>query len=206
MVGLCGCAALIAACGDGSGDDEATAGPDASVVDAGPPDASPPIDLLANGDVEQGQTSPAHWSRSVFAPPNHEFAWTTDEAASGEKSLSISAPKAVDSFVFWTQAPSFDELRTGDAVVLRGAVKTDGMTGEGVSIAVRVDDVVAEVDNDFASTQFIFDITGTSDWQYFTVSIPEVTVTPGWLSVFLVYLPNTTGTAYFDDLSLTVTR
>ena len=48
-----------------------------------------------------------------------------------------------------------------------------------------------------------FPITGTFDWKEQSIKMTKVGENIKSLTVYLVYLPNTTGEVYFDDISLT---
>jgi hypothetical protein len=56
----------------------------------------------------------------------------------------------------------------------------------------------------FASTEGTIKINGTKDWTTYTVELKEkVRSDINNIRVFLFYLPETSGTVYFDDASLT---
>lgn len=53
------------------------------------------------------------------------------------------------------------------------------------------------------STQGEVPITGLKDWTEYRVTLNEVPSRIESLTVYLLFLPNTTGTVYFDEVSLT---
>ena len=80
----------------------------------------------------------------------------------------------------------------------------DGVRGEGVAIAIRTDDTVtpkgyAEA---FVTTQGTAQISGSMGWREYSVTLNQVPLTAESITVYLIYLPGTTGTVYLDDISL----
>ena len=54
------------------------------------------------------------------------------------------------------------------------------------------------------TTQGRESIDGTRDWTTYTVELSQVPAEVDRITVYFVYLPNNTGTAYFDDATLSV--
>lgn len=79
------------------------------------------------------------------------------------------------------------------------------LEGEGVSIVIRGDDSpLADGSREqFATTQGNSPIGGAFNWTKFSIGLGTVEPNIQSITVFLVYLPNTTGNVYFDDVSLT---
>jgi hypothetical protein len=164
-----------------------------------------PQELLANGNVESGLGVPNAW---VQAPTQTEFtlAWTDQESSSPENSLLISRNTLnITEFSYWCQT-IYDNIPIGKTVTLKVKIKGN-LTGDGVSIAIRGDDESAPVQ--FVTTEYFpknpgsFNITGTFDWKEYSIQLPKIDTSVKSLLVYLIYLPNTTGNVYFDDISLT---
>jgi hypothetical protein len=163
--------------------------------------APEPVEIAVNGNLENGSTSLDGWftsgSNSVF-----NIEWTDTYASSGSKSIMISSD-AGDSqqFAYWGEQIC-DNVRVGKKIVLKVKVKAN-LVGTGVSLALRADDSRTSTSGlEFVSTQQFKSITGTFDWQEFSVEMSAVPNGTQCLDIFLVYLQNTSGEVYFDDVSL----
>ena len=160
------------------------------------------VDLLSNGNVELGVTSPDDWF-SLSENDKHDVAWTEEESHSPDKSLSISIETADSTnMALWTQTFN-SNIPHGESVTLQLQIKAN-LIGEGVCIAIRGDDTDFALGNgeQFVSTQGTNSITGNFDWTEFSVTLNRVDSDIKSLSVFLVYLKETSGTVYFDDIRL----
>src|SRR6185436_3602573 len=92
----------------------------------------------------------------------------------------------------------------GKNITLKAKIKGN-LTGIGASIAIR-GDIESPADGgaeQFATTQDQTPITGSSDWQDYSVTLVNINSNIKTITVYLLLLPNTTGEVYFDDLSLT---
>jgi hypothetical protein len=167
-------------------------------------DPEPANQLLINKDMEAGASSPNGWwdlSQTVYTTE-----WTTDEASSGTKSLKISATQAdANNFAFWAQS-YMGVIPVGKDVVLSVKVKCKNVTGPGISIAIRGDnaDTSNSIAEQFSTTQGITNISGEFDWTTYQVRLNGIQSDIKSLTVYFVFLPNTIGSAYFDDASLIV--
>jgi len=159
--------------------------------------------LIVNGDVEAGATFPNSW---WFNTGNNQYetAWTDQESYSAKKSLQISSPATHTSgFAFWAQTIT-SNLPIGKGVTLSVKIKGD-LVGEGVSIAIRGDNtsVPDGSGEQFITTQGSESITGTFDWTDHSITLSSVDATTKSITIYFVFLPNTKGKVYFDDVSLT---
>ncbi|NLY91572.1 MAG: hypothetical protein GX081_08210 [Firmicutes bacterium] len=103
-------------------------------------------------------------------------------------------------YVFQTYRGS---IPVGKKLKLAVRIKTENLTGEGAAIAIRCDDAVPGAADQFVTTQGKIQITGTKDWTTYTVELGErVRSDIEAITVFLLYLPKTSGVVYFDDASL----
>lgn len=162
-----------------------------------------PRQLIKNGDVEIGSIAPNNWWNNKGSD-TFLLNWSDQESFSGNKSLRISAQTAdPDNFAFWAQTISTD-LPTGEDVTLSAKIKGD-LIGEGVSIVIRGDDTVepSGVAEQFVTTQGTSPISGVFDWEDYSVKLGNIDASTQSLTIYLLYLENTTGEARFDDISLT---
>jgi hypothetical protein len=156
-------------------------------------------ELVINGNVESGLGVPNSWWQ---APELTGFtlAWTDAESFSAKNSLMISRQTATSTdYSYWWQV-IYNNIPIGKTLTLK--VKIKGvLTGDGVSIAVRTDGATDMLQ--FVTTEYIQKITGTFDWTEYSIQLPNVVSATESLWVFLIYRPNTSGSVYFDDISLT---
>jgi hypothetical protein len=158
-------------------------------------------DLISNGDAELGTSAPTPWVYSG----NLSGRWSNDTFRSPARSLQISTDVLRENEgAFWAQK-FCNNIPTGKRLTLRAHVKGK-LIGNGVSVVLRCDrtstpggpaDVL-----EFATTEGTTPISGEFDWKEYSVqiaSVPEGTVC---IWIFLAYLPGTTGTVYFDDVSV----
>ena len=164
--------------------------------------------LLLNGDMEAGTATPDVWWTGGTPGQDFELGWADGVAATGSRSLTVrDANGATDSFAFWAQSLDIANP-VGMTFELSASIKLNGVTGEGLSIAIRGDDLSlnngsAEV---FATTQGHMAIDGTQDWTTYTVELSLLPAEIDRITVFFVYLPTNTGTAHFDDAILSVSQ
>jgi len=159
--------------------------------------------LIVNGDVEAGATFPNSWWYNK-GNNQYEVTWTDQESYSTKRSLQISSPATHTSgFAFWAQTIT-SNLPTGKGVTLSVRIKGD-LVGEGVSIAIRGDKTTGPSGSgeQFITTQGSESITGTFDWTDHSITLSSVAATTKSITIYFVFLPNTKGKVYFDDVSLT---
>ena len=164
-----------------------------------------PVQILVNTDVETGTLAPNSWGADPGTSGVYSLEWTKDIAFSSTHSLKISAQNSTSpGFSYWYQAFQ-GEMPNGKDLILSAKIKGDNLTGQGVSIAIRGDNSIPATSNgsQFMTTQGATSIQGTFDWTTYSVKLTNLSSDTKRLYVFLVYLPNTTGTVYFDDITLT---
>ena len=155
-------------------------------------------ELIKNGNVESGQGVPDFWWQAPLQT-GFTLEWTDTESNSSKKSLMISNQEiSATNFSYWGQS-IYENLPLGKTVNLKVKIKGN-MEGEGVSIAIRSDNENEMLQ--FVTTESLYEISGTFDWKEYSIDLPKVDDATKALLIFLVYLPNTTGSAYFDDISL----
>jgi hypothetical protein len=164
-------------------------------------DPEPGIEIALNGDMETGATFPMGWNFAPGLIAGHSSSWSTEQASSGTRSLSISTPGNINSIALWSQYyGNADKNVSGKDLTFLVKVKGNNLAGLGISIAMRAD---AGSGNKFVTTEGVKAIKGTFDWTTYAVNIPLVPEDATGVYLFLIFLPNSTGTVYFDDASLT---
>lgn len=134
----------------------------------------------------------------------YEVRWDSDQAYDGDGSVAIESDTLVDGFNFWGQTMA-QNVQTGRKLRLRVKVKLDQVRGEGVSIVIRGDDTFSPEGNAeaFVTTQGTVYISGTHNWQEYQVTqLENMPESINSITVYLVLLPNTTGTVWFDEVKL----
>lgn len=163
-------------------------------------DPDPGIDITLNGDMETGATYPIGWGFAPGLVAGHSSYWSTDPVSSGSRSIGISASGPINSFCHWNQYyGNADKNFSGKSLTFSIKVRGIDLKGQGVSIAMRAD---APSGNEFVSTEGRQLILGSFDWTTYEVSIPVVPDDATGVYIFLIFLPNSTGSVYFDDASL----
>lgn len=162
-----------------------------------------PIELLKNTTFEGGATVPVDWGY-ITGKDFFIGEWNDKEFVSPNRSAKITAVKS-DTFqiAFWYQTIS-DNLPFGKDVTLRVKIKGK-LNGKGVSIAIRTDDteIVSGRAEQFITTENLSPITGIFDWTEKTIALSNIRSSSKSITVYFIYLPNTTGEVYFDNASLT---
>ena len=167
-----------------------------------------PAELINNGNIENGFKN---WffgydNSHPKNPNNYAFGFTEEFAASPKNSLKINCNKVTNdtAFCFYSQSIPTTNIRIGSKLTLKVKVKTLNMVGEGISIAIRGDKTGANLQSAFfKTTQGVTQISGNQDFKEYSVSLESYAGNADQIILFLVYLPKTTGSVYFDDVSLT---
>ena len=173
-------------------------------------EAQPQVQLLQNGNVEQKfQNWFFNYDAANTKNPNeYDFGFTAEAASSPQYSLKINCNtvKNDSAFCFYGQILATPTIATGAKVTLNASIKTVSLKGKGVSIALRGDKIVNGKNTQifFTTTQGKVSITGTGEFKTYSVTLDSYPGNIDNLIVFLVYLPETTGVVYFDDVSLAV--
>ena len=158
------------------------------------------LDILLNNGLEEGSgQTPAGWW--VSSGP-YTTDWVDTESYEGNSSITIKSFASSPNFGFYAQ--SIDDFEKGRLLKLSAWIKLENVVGEGVSIAIRGDD-----DSPNQSAEYFYTsqnsqlITGDEDWKRYTITtqdpVPE-SITQ--LTIYLILLPNTTGEAFFDSITL----
>ena len=173
-------------------------------------EAQPQVQLVQNGNVEQKiQNWFFNYDAANLKNPNgFDFGFTAEAASSPQYSLKINCNtvKSESAFCFYGQTLATPTIATGAKVTLNASIKTVNLKGKGVSIALRGDKLVNGQNTQvfFTTTQGKASITGTDEFKTYSVTLDSYPGNVDTLIIFLVYLPETTGAVYFDDVSLAV--
>jgi hypothetical protein len=116
-------------------------------------------------------------------------------------SMEIQSPSVSSNISYWTYSLSSLGINQSDGIMLTVKVKVDGLDGPGAYVALRGDSDAGIIF--FATTQGTIKIAGTSDFLEYSVYVPYYIATAKYLRVFLILDPKSTGTVYFDDVTLT---
>ena len=159
-----------------------------------------PSNLLLNSDIEGGEDGlPTYWTPMQVG--NYELTWSSGTSFSGTHSLKVSIDQMdTENFVGWYQTVCM-YVPVNQDITFKAKIKLENVTGDGIFIAVRGDDRNGE-NHYFDTTQGEREITGTHDWQEYSISFERFSNLVQCISVFLIYSSNTTGTVYFDDVKL----
>ena len=156
--------------------------------------------LISNGNVESGSGYPRSWWKNT-GQGKYDVDWSDKVSYSPTKSLKISTQVAdTSAFALWGQTIAFN-IPNGSAVRLSVKVKGN-LTGDGVAIAMRGDNEEGSSEQ-FVTTQTSVPINGQFDWTEYTIKFDKVEAATKEIHVFLIFMSNTTGEVYFDDVSLT---
>lgn len=159
------------------------------------------VNLLDNGDFSDGLTN--SWWNHNGNSDEYNVELIKDVLSPQANSIKISADSTYGSFAHWAQVVS-ENIPNGKRVRLKLKIKLDDVAGKGISIAVRCDDThrpegKAEM---FSTTQGRLLISGTSDWKEYEISSDIITEDIKSVTIYLLMLDRTIGTAYFDDVVL----
>lgn len=170
-----------------------------------PPDDIFGNDLLGNTSVELGDSLPQYWTYSegdsaVFT----EDLWTSSQGSEGQRALKIQRTSEVLDHFTWRQT-LVNRVQRNKALVLRVMIRTENLSDPGAALMIRADNTEEPKGpaEQLVSSQGFVDILGSQEWTAYSLHLPEG-LDRGLesLSVYLVLLPEATGTVYFDEITL----
>lgn len=167
---------------------------------AGPNPGAPSVQLLLNGDMEDTSV----WWRGGNSTSRFVYGRSNTEASSGARSLSLSdIAGSTGFFSFWAQTLPVGNV-AGMTLELSVEIKTSDVRGEGIALAIRGDDQsLRNADAEaWATTRDSILIQGTQEWTRYSVQLSDLEATIDRVTVYLMFLPNTSGIVYFDDAVL----
>ena len=158
------------------------------------------IELLSNSSVEQGTSEPDSWRNLKHS--DCTFEWSTECYVSHSHSLKISRDISSKTVGYgrWVQTTDVD-IPTGKELTLSVSIKLEDVTGNGVFFELLC------YDNDTndppkvhkTSTEQIY-LLGTKDWERYSIKL--LNTPPNIESIMVFLCLNSTGTVYFDDITL----
>lgn len=157
------------------------------------------IELLDNVSLEEGNQDPFSW---FDQSGDYLSEWTEDLAYEGTRSLKLISETPNGYFGYWGQS-IVNDIPFGEKLRLSCQIKLEGVSGNGVYIAIRGDGVDINDNKFFYTTQGNTVISGDGDWKTYSVemddAVPDDTKK---IWVFLILGGDTEGTVYFDNISL----
>ena len=165
----------------------------------------PGVPTLQNGGFEDGSALPDHWRQGGTGLDGFILSYDADGAWEGDRCVSISrARNTPDLYSYWAQTIPVGGSPSG-LLELRARIRTE-LSGEGMAMVIRGDNTAGSQGfaDAFATTQGAAPITGSAGWTEHTLRLSNPL--PSGLesiTVYLVYLSNTTGSVSFDAVELT---
>jgi len=157
-----------------------------------------PLQLLKNSDMElTDQIWESGGTGGTFLAER-----TIEESYSPTHSLKLSSPNLEPDYFWFFRQRYSEKIPIGEKLTLSAMIKGVDLVGEGVAIAIRCDGPGTGL-LQFETSQTSIDINGTFDWTSYTIDLSNVQSDVTSIYAFLIIRPNTTGTAYFDDVTLT---
>jgi hypothetical protein len=157
--------------------------------------------LPMNSGVEQGQGIPSGWYKSENTAV---LSWTDEVAHAGDRSIKIASTDKREHVCAWAYTVTTG-LPVGKQLTLTVHLKTVDVKGQGVCVALRADDTPTADDKAemYATTQGKKIIKGSHDWTEYSISFSEpLSFEIKSVTVYLIFLPDTKGSVYFDDITL----
>lgn len=176
-------------------------------------EAQPQIDLIKDGSAEKNPL--VDWSLGYYYnlssnPNNYKSARSGEAAASGLNSLKISCDvikNDTTSCYFYQMIDlTTTPIPIGASLTLKAKAKMVNLRGEGLSLMIygykRTNGKLVEA----LAPSVLIPANGNSDFKEYSVRLDSYPGSVDQLYAFLFYKANTTGTVYFDDISLVVDK
>jgi hypothetical protein len=150
-------------------------------------------DILFNGGLETGSSTPLGWQNDAWVLPYSTFEWKTDFVHSGTRSIKITSTTANDAR--WIQTvyvqPNSDYRLSGWIMTDNVAHSSDGVDA-GANLSL--------LNDTFTFTSPLF---GNNPWTFVSLDFNSGASTQVTIGARLgMYSGTTTGLAWFDDLKL----
>jgi hypothetical protein len=169
--------------------------------------------VLTGGDFESSPYSTwisAVNLKSATKPNSYTVDYSTEAASSPTHSIKVSCSAAPSDSTYQLFQQSLytasTPIPTGAKLTLKAKIKTVNMQGEGISMAIGGN---KGVNDNYASAFFTesrgkVSITGTNDFKEYTLTFDSFPANTYSFYVLFFFLPKTTGTVYYDDVTLSV--
>ena len=155
------------------------------------------VDLIENGDFEEGYITPSYWYVYSNNESAFSYAWDDSVFYSGQKSIRIFRSENDGNAVFLKQ--NINSFPRNKEVKFSAYIRTENVVSGSAIVVFRADD---ENNNfvAFASTQHHEQINSTRQWRKYTVraNIPD---NAEYFHIWLLHTGD--GTVWFDKVSLT---
>lgn len=171
----------------------------------------PLTQLIKNGRMEQ--LSGQSWFFGYYGnqrenPNGYKFEFSIEASASGEYAIKMTGGQVKNDSVYCSLNQSFSPagIPVGSKVTLKAKIKTVNMVGTGMAVALRGNKLENNLPKTtfFKSTQGYVPITGTNEFEEYSVTVDSYDGNSDSISAFIFYLPKTSGVAFIDDVSVTV--
>ncbi|RRB00133.1 hypothetical protein [Larkinella rosea] len=172
-----------------------------------------PANVLTNGDFEVNPFPlwySATLKNSKTNPTSYTVDYSTEAATSPVHSIKVSCEavksdstyQVLERVVYTRDVP----IKEGAKLTLKVKIKTANIQGNGISILFGgfwyINGTV--VTNFKSSTEGKVSITGSKEFTEYTLTCDSAPKDLYAVYADLIYLPKTTGTAFYDDMSLTI--
>ena len=127
---------------------------------------------------------------------------TDEEYSSASHSVEISRSVSDPCKVLGMGKDIADPIPVGRNLTLEVSVKGLNLEGRGISLAIRCDSPNGM--KQFVTTENNIPILGTFNWTKYSVTLVNVQSDISNIIIYLIYLNNTSGTLYLDDVRLKV--
>lgn len=157
--------------------------------------------LLRNGFFENGLESPVGWWKKTSF---NRVELSENQSYTADRSIVIKSSEARDEFSFLAQTIEADSI-LGKTLVLKVFIKTENLIGKGAAIAIRADKTTTPNGNSeyFYSSEGRNIIIGNKDWMEYSIKLNAmINDDIKSVTIYLILLPETSGTVYFDEISL----
>ena len=181
--------------------------------------------VLVNGDFESS-TVYSDWGTytgkvSKTKPNSYTIDYSTEASSSPSHSIKVSCAVAQNDSTYqymqqliYTSADvvaaypgsKLTTIPAGSKLTFKVKIKTANIKGNGISIAMGGNYGASKnyASAFYISTEEKTSITGTNDFKEYTITFDSFPADVYSMYVLIFYLPNTVGTAYYDDASLSV--
>lgn len=175
-----------------------------------------PVNVLTNGDFEANPFTQIPLWHSFIAkdsktnPTSYTVDYSTEAATSPAHSIKVSCDavkgdstyQILERVVYTRDVP----IPEGAKLTMKVKIKTANIQGNGISFVFGGFDYIngSVVTNFTSSTEGKVSITGSKEFTEYTLTYDSAPKDLYAVYVDLKYLPKTTGTVYYDDMSLTI--
>lgn len=140
------------------------------------------------------------WNFTKGTGANHEGLLNDKIFSSPGHSLSINSTLSSGSFSYWTYTFNSSKIPVSAQVMLKVKIKVADVTGAGVYFAMLANQ--PNNSSAFVTTQGINNVIGTKDFMEYKLKLNYFPDNTKEIFIFLIMDGSATGTAYFDDISL----